>query len=324
MIHSSFYDIDFESIYPTPTPTRVAEAFFNRLWRKLHVERFSLLITFWGKHRVGKSLTAVTIAHILDETFLPNLEERVVYSGKALVSAFKKIREEKIRGGAVVIDEAGSGELSSQRWYEEAAKIINAELQAVGFLNPYVGFVTQNFSFINTTARRLSQGVYEVNRSNNDFSIVRPFWVSENPWSSNIYHKYPIFCEKRNKVVSNLFKINNIKIRLPPLELRSRYEIHSQAYKDWLLKQSEEDMDVLDTLRYQRKAMVTGIEEIVNEVIDNMDDYSTIGKDGNNRIDEGIIKHKHEELTWRDAKTVKALVQQKIYKDENTHTQNLT
>jgi len=309
-----FYSIDFNLIYPHPTPERVAEAFFNRLWRKINILNFSLLITFYGPHRNGKSLASVDFAYILDPTFEKNLEQRVVYNGKDLVAAFKEIRKKKIKGEAVIVDEAGSGELSSQRWYEEAAKIINAELQAVGYLNPFIGFVTQSFSFINTTARRLSQGVFKVSRSNNEYANIKPFWISDNPWSSGIYHKYPIFCERHsrgeNKVVSNVFKANRIKLGLTPQPIRHRYERHSQAYKDKLLQQSEEDMETLEISKQQKNVFVTGIDAIVKEVIANVDDYITVSHLGKN-INKELIKHRHE-LTWTNAQLVKSLVEKQI------------
>lgn len=307
-----FYEYDFETIYPVPTPQRIAEAYLNRLYRKLHVDNFSLLICFYGKHRVGKSLAAVDFAYILDPTFEPNLEQRVVYTGKDIINAFKEIREKKIQGGAIIIDEAGSGELSSQRWYEEAAKIISAELQAVGYLNPFIGFVTQSFSFINTTARKLSQGVFEVDRTNNNYCTIKPFWIENNPWQSSTYRKYPIFCEKHKDTVSNVLKINRIKLGLTPEPIRTRYMQHSQAYKDKLLTTSEETLNVLDMMQQQKKLLVTGIDAIVDEVYTNKDDYVLTTLKGENKtVNDGIIRHRHE-ISWKDAKLVKALVDKKI------------
>ena len=311
-----FHNIDFDSIYPPPDPYKIAEAFFNRLWYKLHVYNFSLLNTFYGPHRAGKSLGAVDFAYILDPTFEPNLEERVVYDGKALVTAFKNIRAQKIRGGAVIVDEAGSGELSSSRWYEEAAKIINAELQDVGYLNQFIGFVTQSFSFINTTARRLSQGVFRVRRTNNEFATIKPFWISDNPWSSGIYHKYPIFCESRNNVVSNIYKINKINFGLPPEKIVKRYQKHSQGFKDQLLSQSEEDMETLTLFKQSKNVFASSIDEVVKEVMENLENYMLANKKGDKQsVNDGLIRHKHE-LSWKDAKLVKALVEQRIDKKE--------
>ncbi len=242
------------------------------------------------------------------------MESRVVYDGKGIVNAFNEINDNKIKGGAVIVDEAGSTELSHQRWYEDAAKIINAEIQAVGYLNPFIGFVTQSFSFINTTARRLSQGVFDVSRKHNEYAIIKPFWISDNPWTSGMYRKYPVFCERRNKVVSNMFKINKIKLGLPPDHIQRRYEKHSIAFKNRLLKSSIEDIETLDLLKQQKNVFATGIDAIVQEVCENIDVYSTSSHLGES-LNIGVIRHRHE-LTWRDAKLVKALVEQLTNKNK--------
>lgn len=309
-MNNKFFELDFEKAYPVPTPERIAQAYFNRIWRKLHVENFSFLIVFYGLHRVGKSLSAVSFAYILDPTFEENLEDRVVYTSKALIAAFKKIRTERLKGAAVIVDEAGTGDLSSQRWYEDMAKIVSANLQSVGYLNPFIGFVTQNFSFINATARKLSNGVFEVSRKSNRFTSIKPFWIENNPWMTGYYRKYPIFCENRNGIPSNVYKVNRIKISMPPSEVRSRYEEHSQTYKDKFLQDSEDEIQVMEQVKTQKNVLVTGINAIAEEVHKNISDYSRDHK-GKVIINAELIRHEHM-ITHRDAKLVKALVEKKI------------
>ncbi len=307
---NSFFNIDFESIFPTPTPQRFSEAFFNRLWRKLHVDNFSLLISFYGKHRVGKSLSAVSFAYILDPTFEKNLEKRVVYDSKALTSSVKEVRQKRIRGAAFIVDEAGSGDLSSQRWYEEAAKIVSAELQAVGYLNPFIGFVTQSFSFINTTARKLSQGVFEVERTNNFYSTIRPYWITTTPWFSNILRRYPIFCEGIDGVPSNVYKMNKIKISMPPKDIVERYTIHSQEFKDKLLESSERDIDAIAIQKERDYLYVSGIDTVVKQVMEKLD-YYKLKKKTKPGVDEDLIRYDFN-LKQYDAKLVKKLVEKKL------------
>lgn len=315
MALSKYFDIDFEDIYPRPTPERMAKAYFNRLWRKLHIENFSLLIIFYGKHRVGKSLSAVDFCYILDETFEANMETRIVYTSRGLIQAFKDIKEQGIKGGGIVVDEAGSGDLSNMRWYEELAKVVSSELQAVGYLNPIICFVTQNFSFINTTARKLSQGVFEVNRTNNLYSTIKPFWIENNPWITGFYRRYPIFCESHGGVASNVYKINKIKIGLPPKEIKDRYIAHSQEFKDQLLISSEESIRVDEFDKNKKRALVSGIEAIVTEVATNSDDYMSYSKKKGiaTYLNENIIRYKHG-ITMKDAKLVKSLCEREMFK----------
>lgn len=308
---SKFFDMDFHKIFPDPSPQVLATSFFNRLWRKLHVDNFSLLIIFYGRHRVGKSITAVTFAHILDETFDDEMEERIVYDSKSFIKVAKSIKDRKIKGGAIIFDEAGSGDLSNQRWYEEASKIISAELQAIGYLNPFIGFVTQNFSFINSTARRLSQGVFEVNRTNNMYSTVKPYWIETNPWIHGFYRRYPIFCENKNGVPSNIYKTNVIKISLPPKNILDRYIAHSQAFKDQLLSNSEKDIDIISLQKEKNYANLQNIEGIVSEVLQDPSKYSIRKRGEGINIDKNLIRH-HFKLKYTDTSLVKALVDKKL------------
>jgi hypothetical protein len=314
-----FYEMDFSNIYNEPDSMDLARVFFNRLWRKLHLYNFSLLILFYGKHRVGKSLAAVLFAYILDPTFEKNLEKRVVYSSKAFLSAMREIRQQKIKGGACIFDEAGSSELASQRWYEDAAKVISSNLQAIGYLNPFIGFVTQNFAFVNTQARKLSQGVFEVDRMTNLCSRVKPFWIENNPWTSKFYRRYPIFCEKHNGIQSNVYKLGMIKIGLPPKDIMERYIAHSQAFKDKLLDDSERDIDILNTQRQMESAYVTDLNDIIEQVTHNREAYKASSK--HDRLDEDLIRHEFK-LKHRDAKVVKLLAEKVIQaSSRHSHTQ---
>jgi len=321
---SKFFEMDFEKTYPVPSPQRMAEAFFSRLWRKLNIDNFSLLITFYGQHRVGKSNAAVSFCYILDPTFEENMEKRIVYTSKDLILAFKELRAKGIKGGGIIIDEAGSGDLSNTRWFEELAKTVSAELQAVGYLNPLICFVTQSFSFINTTARKLSQGVFEVSRTNNIFSKIKPFWVENSPWSVNSFHRYPLFCESRGGVASNVYKINKIKIGLPPQGILDRYVAHSQMFKDNLLDHSEEMIRMDEFNKDKKRVLVTGIEAIVHEVVVNKDDYMSFSKKKGiaTYLNENIIRHKHG-LTAKDAKLVKALGERELFKDRKPSVDDL-
>lgn len=267
----------------------------------------------------GKSLSATSLAYILDETFEQNLEKRIVYSSRDTLAAFKEIREKRIKGAAVIIDEAGSGDLSNTRWYEEASKIISSELQAVGYLNPFIGFVTQNFSFINTTARKLSQGVFEVSRTNNLYTTIKPYWIETSPFITGIHRRYPIFCENREGIPSNVYKLSRIKMGMPPLDIRHRYEAHSQAYKDRLLVDSEQTIQALEMDKKKGQVYVEGIEAIVTEIVNNKNAYMTRSHKAGVKdfLNAEIIRHRHS-LPAKDSKLVKALAEQQLHKKLTT------
>lgn len=309
---TDFFSIDYDLAYPIPTPERMAEAYLSRIYHSLHYDNMSYLMIFYGKHRAGKSLCSVSFCHIIDPTFEPNLEARIVYSSKGLINAFKVIREQNIHGAGIIVDEAGTGDLSSQRWYEDISKIMMANLQAVGYLNPFLCFVTQNFSFINSVARKLSQGVFEVERTNKAYATVKPFWITNSPWLTGFYRRYPIFCENRNGIASNIYKLSRIKIGLPPQRIVDRYVAHSQAYKDNLLKESEEDVRMGELAKTREKMVVSGIDAIAEEVYRNAKDYKVGSRkqSGLILIDENLIRHRHN-VSVADSKLIRTLVEQK-------------
>jgi hypothetical protein len=311
----TFLDIDYKTIYPEPDNDQLAASFFNRLWCKIHVYNFSILITFYGKHRTGKSLAAETFAYILDPTFEDNLEKRTVYGSKDMLASFKDVKDKKIKGAAFVIDEAGSSDVSSQRWYEESAKIVSAELQSIGYLNPIILFVTQDFGFINRTARKLTQGVFEVDRSNNEYTTVKPFWITNNPWTTQTYHKYPVFCYTRSNVPSNVYKLNAIKLGLPPSHIMNRYIVHSQAFKDKLLEDSILDVQQLEDTKqktrkeFQDMAQINNIVDIV--VKDPMKYKLPSSKPRQPKLDRTTIQYDFN-ISQNKASIVKKIVERKL------------
>lgn len=308
----SCLEINYERIYPEVDPEKLGLDFLNRLYHRLHISNLSLVMTFYGSHRSGKSLSAVRIANAIDETFYDNLEKRVVFSSSDLLKAFEDLRNRNIKGGAVIVDEAGTGDLSSQRWYEEASKIVGAELQAIGYLNPAIFFVTQDFSFINKTARKLSHAILKVTRNSNKYCKIRFYWISTDPWLSSFVRKLPLFCLSRNDVASNIIKMDEIRLTLPPAELVKRYEEHSQRYKDMLLNKGIEEIHGIEYERIDRirKRKEINVEEIVNKIIENVDKYQNLNKK-NLSLNVALIKHDFG-LSLVNARLVKNLAEKKI------------
>lgn len=313
----TFFDVEFDKIYPEPSSEQFALVFFNDLWRQLHVYSFSLLLTFLGKHRVGKSLAAVAFSYIIDPSFEKHLEERVVYTSKDFLRETKKIRYGgfKCKGRAIIKDEAGTGDLSSSKWYEESAKLVNTELQAIGYLNPLISFVTQSFSFVNTTARKLSHAILLVDRKTNKCSMIKPYWIEGSPFSSSYYHRYPLFSETHDGIKSNTYKINMITLGLPPKDIVDRYIQHSKAYKDKLHDECSSDLDSFENEKTQRKKKdIKALNKMVEDVIVEPFEFSTRHKKNVKikKFDEYLIMH-HFNLGSTEARIVKALAEKKYF-----------
>jgi len=195
---------------------------------------FSFLALVVGKHRAGKSLFSVLMASLLDPTFYEQMGGRVVYEAKDFIEACNRLREQNIRGGAIVWDEAGVG-LPSREWYDIANKSINYALQVVGYLNPILIFVTQDASFLDVQPRKLLTMFLEVYRISTDFSVVKPFYVRIEKKTGKVYFQYPSV-----EINGVDYTLKRLVVPKPPEELIERYEIISKPWKDKIMQQMEE------------------------------------------------------------------------------------
>ena len=231
-----------------PNPHGIAEAYLRDIHTKVHAKKVSFLATLTGRHRVGKSISAIALADLLDPTFRPNLEERVVYSPYDFSSAIQNIANSKpkIIGGCVVWDEANLG-LSSRDWYTQANKHINFTVQAFGYIRPIVFFVTQDVTFIDSQPRKLFHAFMEVNRTTNEYCNIRPFFVAINKRSGKMYYSYPrMRIGKRGG--GQIIKVKPIRLLKPSDELTERYETHSIKRKSQLMKEND------DLIRHMRES----------------------------------------------------------------------
>lgn len=234
------------NFFKPPNPVALGEAFLRKIYQKVHEDKFSYLCTFTGRHRVGKSLSACVFSDLLDPTFMPNFEKRVCYTGEEFMNAVEDLRKQKIHGGAIVLDEANIG-LPSREWYNLSNKSINYAIQAFGYLRPIVSMVTQDITFIDSQPKKLFHDFFEVDRTNNEYSIVKPFNMQFNKRTGKVFFVYPRFVGGgRKHSAGNRLTMTYIKVMRPPKDFIKRYEEHSQKMKDRLIQQMN---DVVKSLR---------------------------------------------------------------------------
>jgi len=231
-----------------PNHKGIAEAYLRDIYKNVHLKKFSFLATITGRHRVGKSVSGVAMGDLLDPTFYPNLEERVVYTPYEFTSAIQEIARKKIIGGVVVWDEANLG-LSSRDWYTQANKHINFTVQAFGYIRPIVLFVTQDVTFIDSQPRKLFHAFMEVNRSNNMYCNILPFLVSINKRSGKMFYSYPRM-KMGNRGGGRVIKMKPMRLLEPPKELMKRYDAHSTKRKATLMR---ENAEVIQHMRKKSK-----------------------------------------------------------------------
>ena len=252
-----------------PNHQGIAEAYLRDIYRNVHIKKFSFLATVTGRHRTGKSVSAVALGDLLDPTFYENLEERVVYTPYDFSIAIQNIANSKPKtiGGVVVWDEANLG-LSSRDWYTQANKHINFTVQAFGYIRPIVLFVTQDVTFIDSQPRKLFHAFMEVNRTNNQYCNIRPFFVSINKRSGKMFYSYPRMKMGRNRGGGRILKMKPLRLLEPPKNLMDRYEKHSIKRKSTLMRENAEVIQHMrDKAREDGKQEYLSDDEIIDHCI---------------------------------------------------------
>jgi hypothetical protein len=254
----------------------LAQLYFRNIYQRVHTFKFNFLGMVVGKHRTGKSTAAIQFCHALDPTFLPNIEKRVVYFPHDFMAALEDIQRRNIIGGGIVWDEAGVG-LPSREWYDIANKSISYTLQVFGRYRPIVIFVSPDASYIDTQARKMFHGFFEMSRINNDFAMARPFNVYYNKRAgTKVYYHYPRFTARSQNASGATLKIKKIKIGKPFKELEERYEEHSKIFKDKIVKQMAERSKKFSSGEVDSKRMTS--EEVLEDILKNKDNPMILSK----------------------------------------------
>jgi len=288
-----FPDIDY---------SKLAVNFLRNIYINIHKKNLSYLAITTGQHRTGKSVSAVLFSDILDPTFYPNLEERVVYHPDTFLDAFEKIKEDRIKGAAVVWDETQIKH-GSRDWYTSLNKSINSVIQAFGYLNPIVFFVTQDPSFIDSQPRKLFHNFFEVMRTSNTCSYLLPFDIKYNRRAGKPYYVYPRMRIEYFGSMGYRVKMNLIKIMKPESDLIKRYNNHSQLFKDGFISDTKiSTKELSDAEKEKRNSKTLSEEEMVNDLINNhLHDKVLINNRGNFRVNE--IKYKYK-ISFRKAERI--------------------
>jgi len=253
----------------------LATLYFRHIYKRVHTFKFNFLGMFTGKHRVGKSLTSLSASHILDPTFADNIEKRVVYFPHDFMNALEDIKNKGIIGGAIIWDEAGVG-MPAREWYDTSNKSISYVLQVFGRYRPIVFFVTQDVHYIDSQARKLFHGFYEMSRMANDFSVAKPFDVKYNKRNSKVYYVYSRFHLKNQDAYGTKLILKKIKVRRPFKEIEDVYEHHSKLFKDKIVEQMKERATLYNEGEMDAKRMT--MDEIVSTLVDNKDDKKFLSK----------------------------------------------
>jgi len=250
--------------------------YFRHIYKRVHDLQFNFLGFFTGKHRVGKSLSSLSYSYALDPSFASDIENRVVYYAEDFMKALEHIRQKKIIGGAIVWDEADVG-IPAREWYNISNKAINMALQVFGRYRPIVFFVTQDPSYIDSSARKLFHGFYETTRVANRYANVKAFNVSYDKRNGKIYYIYTRIAIPNGDASGITAKLKYIKIRKPPKEIENKYEDHSKTFKDRIMQQMKERTEMFREGGIKPKKM--SVNEIVHDLaVEHVNDPKYLSK----------------------------------------------
>lgn len=203
-----------------PLGTLLAMAYFKSIRHHVHRNGLSYLASFTGSHRSTKSVSACLTAHLLDPTFYPNFEQRVIQSPYQFATTMKSIIDEEVIGAATVVDEAGTT-FSSGDWYEKWMKTIQKFLQVCGMLKPIIIFVAPNREFIVSGMRKLIIAEHHMKKFNPQFSRMNCYHVKYNFMKKGDPY---VFKRPMIRIAGQNITLKHINIYPPPDWFIERYK----------------------------------------------------------------------------------------------------
>lgn len=169
-------------------------------------------------HNSGKSLGASTFAYLWDPTFWPRFENRIVQDHKDFINEIEIIAKEGIKGGVIIVDEAGIA-MSATDWYERWMKTITQMVQMFGYLCPVVLFVAPVKDFVDSRLRKMFHAYYKVERYTNEETTITPYHVKYNTVLNKWFYRKPIV-----NLAGQRITLRRIKLTCPPPFILDRYK----------------------------------------------------------------------------------------------------
>jgi len=270
-----------------------------------HVVRngFSYLGSFAGRHRSGKSIAATTFGYLWDTTFYKNMESRFVQDHKEFIDVIDGFASQNLKGGVIVVDEAGVS-MASSDWYEVWMKSVAKMVQMFGYLHPIVLFVAPMKDFVDSRLRKMFHAYYELDRYNNNYSVISPYEMKYSTIRSKYYHKKPIITINNQEI-----QLRRIMWGKPPQHILDRYANIEQSRKPELLENFKADISRSE-VKDQKKEV--DLDKTIGFVVKNYKLYeSKRSKPDDVILDENKIEFGHR-IPQRMAKYIKGEAQRQI------------
>src|SRR3989344_5296525 len=233
----------------------------------------NFVMLFVGAIGSGKSYSALRLAEMLDSSFDIN---RVCFKAKDFMNTINTLVErsekgEVIKGYVVMWDEFGV-EHNAREFMTISNRVINYFFQTSRHLNLIVIMTVPLLSFIDSSTRKLSHGVAEMQgiNSRDKTATVKVKMLQTNVMTGKEYPKYLRYRKKSKTFVSK-----RLNFHLPSPEIRGAYEVKKKAFTTQLNK------DIMNKL-------------LKSEEKDNKSNKSMT--DTQERVAELLTKHSIEEV----------------------------
>src|SRR3989344_3930095 len=188
----------------------------------------NFLMLFVGATGSGKSYSALRLAEMLDNTFDI---ERVCFKAKDFMNCINDLvahseKGEVIKGKVVMWDEFGV-EHNAREFMTISNRVINYFFQTSRHLNLIVIMTVPLLSFIDSSTRKLSHGVAEMQgiNSRDKTATVKVKMLQTNVMTGKEYPKYLRY-RKGNKTYAS----KRLKFKLPSKELLEAYEKKKKGF----------------------------------------------------------------------------------------------
>lgn len=227
-----------------------------------HVQKkgFSLMASYDGRHRAGKSVLAAEHGYLWDATFWPDFENRIVSDYKDFANLMEQLDHRRVNGPVIMVDEAGVS-MSSADWYEGWMKSLTKVFQMFGYLHPRVLFVAPVKDFVDSRLRRMFHLYVKVNRYNTEECIFTPYDVLYNTLKNKFYYRKPTV-----RIGGQEVQIRRIRSREPPREFLKRYQNFELRKKPEMLK---EFIDGMRKQEIQQQKQEVDLDKVVDFVAKN-------------------------------------------------------
>lgn len=220
---------------PLPEAHVIALAYWRHQRAQVMDTGLSMLGSWAGRHRSGKSVWASTAGYLMDPTFWPNYEERVIRDHRQFLDVWEGIDRKKIYGAVVQVDEAGVS-MGSDDWYETWLKEISKMMQMFGYLRPVVFFCAPLKNLVASKIRNMFQNYYEVQRFSRKYSVLSPYDMGYNAFKNKPMYKHP-----RLTILDRKIYVSRITLH-PPEFILERYQALEGERKPEMLKSFKEEV----------------------------------------------------------------------------------